>query len=214
MDRLSYKYPVPNQTIMFDNIVDKEKYLNGTWLSIPTKLMILITGFLDHKCKYGSQVEKKLYKSMNEKDMILRLFEKRPLSFVGFADCYTLKDGTTGSGNWDTIGTDSESAPLVLENYMSYDEIEIAAFLTFSCYTQFINNGSRFNSAIPDQEGTFEPEGILMGQVGARFQVRKHMEWRYMIIDNGQNTRSNGYGRDNNSVIGKYHKLWADFYDI
>ena len=35
----------------------------------------------------------------------------------------------SGSLNWDSIGTDSESAPLLLTDYMSYDEVKLASFL-------------------------------------------------------------------------------------
>jgi hypothetical protein len=212
ISQLSYKYPIPDQNILFENIIDKKKYLKSTWISVPEKLLKLINGFLKHKCEYGSLVEKKFYRLMTEKELILRLFEKRPLTFTGFADCYSLKSGTNGIGNWDTIGTDSECEPLVLANYMSYDEIEISAFLSFSCYTPFINNGSRYNAGKQDTE--FHPEGIYMGQIGARFQVHSHMEWKYMIVDSSQNTEKNGYGKNNNSVAEKYLKLWADFYNV
>ncbi len=212
ISQLSYKYPIPDQNILFENLSDKKKYLKSTWLSVPEKLLKLINGFLRHKCEYGSLVEKKFYHSMTEKELIIRLFEKRPLTFTGYADCFTLRDGITGIGNWDTIGTDKEKEPLVLKKYMSYDEIELSSFLTFSCYTPFINNGSRHNAGKQDTE--FQPEGIYMGQVGARFQVYNHMEWRYMIIDDGQNTAEHGYGKNNNSVAGKYLKLWADFYNV
>ncbi len=104
ISQLSYKYPIPDQNILFENLSDKKKYLKSTWLSVPEKLLKLINGFLRHKCEYGSLVEKKFYHSMTEKELIIRLFEKRPLTFTGYADCFTLRDGITGIGRKRTIG--------------------------------------------------------------------------------------------------------------
>ena len=61
-----------------------------------------------------------------------RLIAKRPLKFVGDIDSYILRDTRqTGAGNWESIGADSEAAPLIIHDYMTYDEIKLASFLWY-----------------------------------------------------------------------------------
>jgi hypothetical protein len=222
INNLAYTYPLPNHTELFSNLENKEIYIKNTWLSVPKNLLTLISGFIEHKKTHGSLIEKQFYQGMKVKDFIVRLLEKRALTFTGCADSYNLrnwrnsgqKQNNRGIGHWDKIGTDKETFPLLLKDYISYDEIEISAFLTLSCFTPFINNGSRHNCGRQDPDEIFQKEGIYMGQVGARFQVHKHMEWRYMIIDSAQNTIKNGYGPNNTSPKGLFLKLWADFYNV
>lgn len=135
---------------------------------------------------------------MTESELIKRLFEKRAVSFTGNADSYLLRDGSRGVGQWENIGTDYEHGKLVLSDYLSYDEIEIAAFLNLSCFTPFLNNGSRNNNG--ELTEYKQSNGIYIGQVGARFQRHNRMEYRFMMIDSGQNTKENGYGPNNNSI--------------
>ena len=58
-------------------------------------------------------------------------------------DTAMLRDSTGKGGNFDIIGTDFERKPLVLEEYMSYDEMQISALVGLSGPTIFINSGSR-----------------------------------------------------------------------
>ena len=69
---------------------------------------------------------------------------------------------------------------------MSYDEIELSSFLSLSIFTPFINKGSRDNFG--RVESDCQPNGIYIGQNGARFERHSKMEWRYMIVDTDQNT--------------------------
>lgn len=208
------KYPIKKHLKIFKNLENKQVYQENTWLLIPKKILKLIDDFINYKLEYGSKKEIELYKTMTQKMFIKRLFKKRPLSFIGTSDRYLLRDGiTSGCGNkWMTIGKDCEKSPLILEDYLSYDEIEIGVFISLSCFTPFLNNGSRYNEG--EITENHEPEGIYIGQVGARFEVPKIMEWKYMIIDSSQNTYENGYGPDNNNIKGKYLSIWADFYEI
>ncbi len=54
-----------------------------------------------------------------------RLLSKRPLSFVGACDGYTLREGGCGAGDWEGVASEPER----LQQYMSYDEIKLAALL-------------------------------------------------------------------------------------
>ncbi len=49
----------------------------------------------------------------------------------------------SGYGGFEAIGTETEQHPLVLQDLMSYDEIQIAALIGLSGPTFFINTGSR-----------------------------------------------------------------------
>lgn len=208
------KYPLDNQSKLFNELLNKKKYINNSWLLIPEKFFNLILYFIEYKKIYGSIVEKIYYKNANIDSMLDKLFKKRPLVFVGMADSYILRNGDMGIGHWENIGTDNEQFPLVLTDYNSYDEIELASFLSISIHTPFINNGSRGNAGRQDPTISYQKEGIYVGQVGARFQKKNRMEWRYMVIDKEQNTTENGYGIDNNSLKGLFLKGWADFYEI
>jgi hypothetical protein len=213
MNKLSYNYPLKEHDEYFRDLPYKDNYVENSWLLIPTKLMSLIKDFILFKTTFGSNIEKNFYKDMTIGKMIFRLFKNRPLSFVGGADSWVLKDLTDGFGKWETIGTDKESAPLVLANLMSYDEIELSSFLSLSIFTPFINQGARDNSGRPDQN--CQPNGIYIGQNGARFERARRMEWRYMIVDPDQNTIENGYGPVNvNTKNSHYLSMWAKFYDV
>jgi hypothetical protein len=99
-----------------------------------------------------------------------------------------------GYGNFEKIGTNLELGYLVLSNYLSYDEMEIAALLGVSTPTYFINNGNRYNSAKLDALHNYQKEGVYVGLVGPRFEKAGVMEWKHMIITPEQNTANNGYG--------------------
>eukprot|EP00004_Rigifila_ramosa_P000873 TRINITY_DN10891_c0_g1_i1.p1 TRINITY_DN10891_c0_g1~~TRINITY_DN10891_c0_g1_i1.p1 ORF type:complete len:320 (-),score=34.96 TRINITY_DN10891_c0_g1_i1:411-1370(-) len=93
---------------------------------------------------------------------------------------------------------------------MSYDEIGLAALVSVSSPTFFINNGSRGNCAQPGRPGTFQPWGIYVGMVGCRFERQSVMEDQHMNITRSQNTKANGYGPGGNPLLA----VWARFYNI
>lgn len=173
----------------------------------------LIENFLAYKRDHGSAVEKKLYKDMTEKHFIDRLLTQRPLTFQTRGDSYILRNFKgEGNGGFESIGTEKETAPLLLQDYLSYDEMQIAALLGVAVPTYFINNGNRTNSGIRGEEGTYHKEGTYVGLVGARFERKNQMEWRHIMVTQKQNTVENGYGsgKANNPLLG----LWSDFYDV
>lgn len=111
--------------------------------------------------------------------------------------------GNDGAGKgFDLIGTENETAPLVLKDLQSYDEMGLSSLLAVSTPTFFINSGSRGNRAIVNEEADeFENTGVLVGQVGARFERIGRMEWKHLIVTKEQNTTANGYGPQGNNAL-------------
>jgi len=104
-----------------------------------------------------------------------------------------------------------------LKEYMSYDEMKLAALLTVSSPVQVINTGSRGNQGSRGTAGIeHQPEAIYLGQVGCRFEVPGEMEHSHMHPDGFKNDAttqffSNFYGvaLDGSTTI--QAKLFARF---
>lgn len=145
------KFPVESTRCKFvRNYVTNdvlERNINSVYPIIHYKALELYCKFILHKRKYGTEIEKKLYKGMSLKNFIERLLKKRAVSFLGVYDKYLLLNNSKGSGKWETIGKSSENPPLVLEDCLSYDEIKCSVFLNASSYTYFMNLGDRKNMA-------------------------------------------------------------------
>jgi Domain of unknown function (DUF4804) len=180
-----------------------EKQANATRPIIHAQVLSLIEDFLLYKKNYGTDIEKQLYVDMTMLSFIDRLLVNRPLMFMTESDQYLLRNHETGYGGFESIGTYNEKAPLLLVDYLSYDEMQIAALLGVSTPTCFINNGSRDNRAIPTSFDAHQEMGIYTGLVGARFEKPGFMEYQHMIITEQQNTHKNGYGlqKDKNKTL-------------
>lgn len=178
---------------------------------IDAQTLQLIDNFLAVKREHGSAVEKSLYENMTKEQFVTRLLTKRPRAFYGAEDIYQLRDGTSGSGGFESIGTDAQGGKLKLKDYISYDEMGISALLSVSVPTFFVNSGSRGNQSVMGVEGTFQDSGILVGCVGARFEKPGLMEWKHMMITPEQNIAANGYGAGNVAGFPLLH-AWAKFY--
>ena len=175
-----------------------ELFANKAYPVIHEKVVTLIEDFLLYKKEKGSLVEKDLFSNMSFLKFVDRLICKRPLVFMTSVDSWLAKDGTYGAGGWDVIGTENETDPkLKLENFLSYDEIKIAALLQLSTPTLLINNGSRDNVGRPGPPGSFTEEAVYVGAVGARFEVAGRMEFQDIVVDSKQNTEIHGYGENN-----------------
>lgn len=188
----------------------------GTRPILHEKLLPLIADFLAYKRQFGSAVERKFYAGLTTISLIDKLLKRRPLVFMNSYDAYVLRTpGRQGSGGFEKIGTARQTPPLLLADYNSYDEMQIAALLGVSTPTHFINDGNRQNAARPGPPGSFEPRGIYTGLVGARFEKPNLMEWRHMIVTRRQNTRLNGYGpqASHHQKQAKLLELWARFYE-
>jgi hypothetical protein len=179
-----------------------------------SRIWSFVPKFLDDKRKYGSAVEKQFYREMTPTQLVDRLIKKRPLVFWNPSDAYLLRNGQEGAGGFELIGTDQEQGDLRLENYQSYSEMRLAAFLSCFVPTHFINNGSRNNEGVLAPQGTYEAKGIYVGMVGARFERPGLMEWAHMVVTLDQNTPVNGYGKDANPADPKTIelRLWAELY--
>lgn len=173
--------------------------------------------FLQFKRANGSAKEKALYHNMTREELIDRLITKRPLMFMGETDQYLLRNratGYNGTAAFDSIGKDHEKTPFTLDQYISYDEMQLSALLGMSTPTHFINSGSRNNRAQSGIPNTFERSGVYIGLVGARFERPGKMEWEHMLITPEQNTPQNGYGQTAEPNSPSYQKLrtWANLY--
>lgn len=124
---------------------------------------------------------------------------------------YLLKTGESGCGGFDSIGTSEETAPLLLQEYLSYDEMQMSALVAASCPSVFINNGGRFNRGKYNPSDTFVDKGIIIGQVGARFERVGKMEWQYIMVTEKQNKPDAGYGPKEKRMPA-LQDLWAEFF--
>ena len=162
----------------------------------------LFEDFLNAKLEEGSSIEKAFYAEKDVAWLRTRLLSKRPIVFMNASDNFLLRDGETGGyGGWDTIGSDSEEEPLVLRDYLSYDEIALGAVCGVSCETYAINKGDRMNRGIKSDD--HETSGIYVGLVGPRFERPGAMEYEQIIVDDTRPAKET-----------QLQKAWAQFYGI
>ncbi|KAJ3199900.1 hypothetical protein HDU82_000066 [Entophlyctis luteolus] len=155
--------------------------------------------FLDYKTEHGSSVEREFYRRHSVESLLQRLINDRPLCFFGSSNETTLRDGSillpNPTASWMRVGTDDEDPRLTLENYLSFDEMMLSALIGASAPTPFINCGDRNNRGIANpNNSSFNPTGVYVGLVGARFEMPEHMEAEYVLIDRRRSTPENGFG--------------------
>uniref|UniRef100_W8BSI2 Uncharacterized protein n=1 Tax=Ceratitis capitata TaxID=7213 RepID=W8BSI2_CERCA len=197
-----------------------KKQIASAYPVIHERVLYLYLAFLEHKCKYGNDIERAIYADMTLTALVQRLLEKRCASFYGCIDKYLLVTGQKGYGGFCEVGTNAEKVPLQLKNVLSYDEIKLTAFLSISSQTEFINDGNRYNEGVVEVDKTkIEPEGIVIGLIGGRFQVKETMEWQDIMITAVQNTKANGYGYTAEEAVKAnkravdYRQIWRSFYE-
>ena len=174
-------------------------------------LLKLMHDFLSYKRAHGSAIEKRLYQDMTLDQFLTRLLTLRPMGFYGPSDKYMLRTRETGTGGFETIGTDKEQKPLILQDYISYDEMQISSMIGVATPTYFVNKGTKTNNGIPGDARTFEDNGVMIGIVGARCEVPERNEFAHMIITPKQNISEKGYGK---ASINKHpHAHFAEFYN-
>jgi chorismate mutase len=189
------------------------------------KVAILIGRFLAFKKAHGTAVEKAFYANMIPSEFVTRLLTKRPLAFLNANDSALLRDGKTHiTFGFDDVEKRKQTGPIVLADYLSYDEMQLSALLGVSSPTWFINNGSRHNAGVPS--GRFDPEsgtyddheafGIYVGHVGARFERPDLMEHQFMLVTEEQNLPAKGYGNPKHKdfKLNPKFAMWAEFYGI
>lgn len=156
-------------------------------------MLPLIAGWLRHKREHGSSVEKTMYNNMGLVQFIQRLMDKRAVEFYGSSDRWRLINNQTGEGGWEFIGTEQEKEPLILAKCLSYDEIKLSSMIILSSHTQFINDGARENRGVYSNDPeSFQPQGVIMGVVGTRFEKPRFMEYQDIVITPLQNNVDNG----------------------
>ncbi|CAG9766855.1 unnamed protein product [Ceutorhynchus assimilis] len=172
-----------------------EHNANSVYPILHESALPLFLQFLYHKKRFGSNVEKALYKNFTVEQLVDRLLSKRAVVFCGRSDMFMLLDGFSNCGNWEVIGTNEEKPPRILENCLSYDEIKLSALLSVSSYTYFINDGSRDNCGkySGDRE-QLEDFGIIIGLIGVRFEKPGVMEYQDIVVSKEQNIQGKGYG--------------------
>ncbi len=212
------KFPTTNNRISAvggDNEIIQQEIARKAHAAYPImheKTKKLFEGFLKHKKRYGNAVEKAVYADLSIESFIDRLLAKRPLMFMTAQDEYLLRDGKThGHGGFETIGTTAEQSPLTLADYLSYEEMELAALIGVSVPTYFINDGNRANQAQKGVPGTFENEGVYVGLVGARFERPGLMEYKRIIIPAPKHGGPQSLPKTAITPLGK---LWAQAYEV
>jgi hypothetical protein len=159
----------------------------GTRIIVHHGFPKLVDQFLALKRAHGSTYEKSLYSRIQTwEEEVSRLITKRPLTFMNGNDFTVLRDGTTiynGADEWDRNGTAAQQKNeyLTLEEYLSYDEVMLSSLIGVSGSSYFINDGNRYNCAIPGKPGTFQERGIIVGLVGARFERQGRMDSVFVL---------------------------------
>lgn len=211
-------YRVPTEANRLAGLADRrdevEEHAAGVRPIMHGDVPALIKDFLAFGREHGTLPARRLFSGMSSVDFVSRLLSCRPLAFLGHGDSYLLRDGSQGQGGFEQLGGPRQRAPLVIEELLSYDEMAISALLGVSVPTHFFNTGSRRNGGRPGEAGSFEPRGVTVGLVGARFERPECMEWRHVIVTADQNTSEKGYGAeaDSDAPATRLVRLWARFY--
>ncbi|XP_034661709.1 uncharacterized protein LOC117897146 [Drosophila subobscura] len=192
--------------------------ISSVYPVIHERTLGLYLQYLEHKCQWGNSVERPVYQQLSLCGLVQRLLEKRCASFFARHDKFLLLTGETGASGFEPIGSTEETAPLVLEHVLSYDDIKLSALLSVSSHTEFINEGERANCGrVTHDRRTLEPEGVIVGLIGARLSRRNLMEFQDIVIARSQNTPENGYGmgldEPATTQAEDYRRLWRDFYE-
>ncbi|KAH8415288.1 hypothetical protein KR222_000234 [Zaprionus bogoriensis] len=177
--------------------------------------LFLYISFLEHKQQFGNGNELNVYGNLSIMEFVQRLLAKRCVYFFGHGDSYMLLDGSTGGDGFEQVGSSGEKVPLLLQNVLSYDEIKLAALLYVSTHSEFINDGRRSNAGqVELDKSKIEPEGVIMGLIGARFERDGVMEGEEILISKEQNTAAHGYGdgRGADKRTRDYRRIWREFY--
>jgi len=98
-----------------------------------------------------------------------------------------------------------EHGPL-LHEYLSYDEMAVAALLGLSSPTQCINDGGRGNRGLWRRGA--EQRAVYIGQVGCRFEKSDRMDWRHMVFINKDERNGNDKGYAADPCVGVFEKLY------
>lgn len=135
----------------------------------------------------GSPQEKSIYEGMSACDLVQRLLTKRCVSYYGRNENYLLPCGSKGQGDFSTVGTDKESAPLVMTNCLTRDEIKLAGYLLISSKVTM----------------TIRTRSYHVVMIGIPFPILNReglFDWEDIMVTRKQNTEENGYGKMDQNV--------------
>lgn len=221
---LPYDFPPGTEAVHLASVGSERREEVGLLAAAVTPICTaevrdLLCAFIAHKRAEGSPAERLLYASMDEFAFFTRLLCKRPISFWGSGDRYilptTAHERQLSSQQWDgfeDIGGDSETPPLVIENYLSYDEMQISALISVAVPTLFINSGDRSSMCLPGVPGSFQDSGVIVGCVGARLVKEGLMEAEHMLVT-PRCDADHGCGPRQGAAGGQL-SAWACFYGI
>ena len=161
-------------------------------------------------------------KDQHVENLIWRLINKRPVVFFTGSDTNLLRDGSQAGPNAFTqLHNIDGPQHFSLANYISYDEMKLAAFLHASSKTHFMNDGRRGNRGADERaDPEVIKEGVVVGSVGARFERPYLMEWQDMMVT-AQDSYSTHLedGTANHDPKRQVYRaaqksMWAKFYGI
>ncbi|KAI0449973.1 hypothetical protein F5B21DRAFT_492626 [Xylaria acuta] len=182
------KPPITSNSVTHFDRETVKKDVESTRIVVHGRFPRLVRRFLAHKRRHGSGAERALYHAgWTWQQQVARLVEKRALVFLGRDDFTVLRSGKQIGGayrEWDRVGTEEEERSnrhLFLGDYLSYDEIMLSSLIGVSSPSFFINDGRRDNMGRPDRTGEFEPRGVIVGLVGARFERDDRMDSAYVL---------------------------------
>ena len=142
IEKLPYDFPPGTKAVQLSSVLPEKRAQVADMADRVTPicdsdLVDLLRAFLEHKRAEGSSIERELYARMNPRELFTRLLCKRPLSFWGLKDKYVLPStegerqlAVAGRGGFEAIGSDDEQAPLLLADYLSYDEMQCRIWIS------------------------------------------------------------------------------------
>ncbi|EME45259.1 hypothetical protein DOTSEDRAFT_79310 [Dothistroma septosporum NZE10] len=184
LDKMQVKPPIKTNSVRHFNPTVIRDDAATTRIIVHRRYPSLAENFLKHKLQHGSQHEQELYRNLTWQGLTSRLIEKRALVFMGGHDHTVLRNGRRiqhETQQWDRNGSEEQhlNSDLTLREYLSYDEIMLGSLIGVSSPSYFINSGSRNNWG--RSGATFEPRGIIMGLVGARFERNDRMDSIFIL---------------------------------
>ncbi|KAL0811038.1 hypothetical protein ABMA28_010318 [Loxostege sticticalis] len=232
----AFPIPFPIETVRIEKLklrrpIEKlKKNIVSTYPIIHERVLLLMTHFLIYKREFGTSIEKAFYKDMTVPELIDRILKKRAVTFMDANDNYKLLSGEEDEDGWESVGTLQQKSPLVLDNCLSYDEIKLSALVYVSGRTECINDGTRQNKGVVDEDGA-ETDAVIIGLIGARFERKFRMDYEDILITEQQNCLENGYGeevtpttclnvlkttyvRNNQSSKHMWRQMWSEFYQV
>lgn len=158
----------------------------GIQILMAVETFDLISKYLIRKKIIGNATERAIYHGMSVEGFIDRLLTKRPLVLYTHHGFTVLQSARTDQLNpmqayWELVGKEVEG-PILMNDYLSHEEMELAALIVVSVPTYFINSGERYNcgQAAPSP---YPVTGYYIAAVGACFDQPGIMEARHMTVE-------------------------------